>query len=566
MNQKRTTKQALVFSVLSLMLCFCMLIGSTFAWFTDSVSSDKNVIVAGNLDIELEYYKDGAWTTVAGKSDLFNPAAKWEPGHTEVVYLKASNLGNLALKYILSVSIFGETVARNVDGNLFRLSDYLMFDIVADVNPEQNAFADRAAAIAATSNALTLQESTVGNIHDDSIVRGELTPADDQATTDEKYVALVLWMPTEVENEANTMPGTPAPSIDLGVSIVATQAVAEGDSFGTDYDASASAPSSGSGSDILTGFENHIVLEIRGSENEKVSTLLIPESALADADANVTATVTVVDPREGNFDLQVGQTMKSYDLEVTNIAENNNSPVLVRLRIESAGVYVAKEDIIILHNGTQIRSEDIVGYNHNNGYVTFYTTSFSPFDVIYKTSDMPENIVTDATPNPIAILNQAPNYVNTDLDWAEFSGYCPDPSVDPDPMLEAAYIFAADDDADEAAASPFANWFCDFYVSLNTDLGKNQIFLGGNYGEFGWIGFHNGDLTVEANTFVPLLGSVGMQWMYKDIAAIVGEFACGVSDVDGALSGATFTVQLRLINPNDASDIRIVHEVQHTFN
>ena len=55
MTNSKNTKRALLASVLSVVLCCAMLVGSTFAWFTDSVTSGKNQIVAGNLDVELEY-------------------------------------------------------------------------------------------------------------------------------------------------------------------------------------------------------------------------------------------------------------------------------------------------------------------------------------------------------------------------------------------------------------------------------------------------------------------------------------------------------------------------------
>ena len=44
MTKKRSTKRALLLSALSLLMCISMLIGSTFAWFTDSVTSGSNVI------------------------------------------------------------------------------------------------------------------------------------------------------------------------------------------------------------------------------------------------------------------------------------------------------------------------------------------------------------------------------------------------------------------------------------------------------------------------------------------------------------------------------------------
>ena len=50
MTKKYSTKKALIASLLAFVLCFSMLVGSTFAWFTDTVNSDVNAIVAGNLD------------------------------------------------------------------------------------------------------------------------------------------------------------------------------------------------------------------------------------------------------------------------------------------------------------------------------------------------------------------------------------------------------------------------------------------------------------------------------------------------------------------------------------
>ena len=50
----KTTKKSFLTSLTALILCFVMLLGTTFAWFTDSVTSTGNKIVAGDLDIELE--------------------------------------------------------------------------------------------------------------------------------------------------------------------------------------------------------------------------------------------------------------------------------------------------------------------------------------------------------------------------------------------------------------------------------------------------------------------------------------------------------------------------------
>ena len=72
MKEKRTTKRALVSSVLAFALCVAMLIGTTFAWFTDTASTGVNKIQSGKLDIALEMKKaDGNWESAEGKTLTF---------------------------------------------------------------------------------------------------------------------------------------------------------------------------------------------------------------------------------------------------------------------------------------------------------------------------------------------------------------------------------------------------------------------------------------------------------------------------------------------------------------
>ena len=107
MNNKRATKRALLTSVMALVMCVVMLVGTTFAWFTDTASTGVNKIQAGNLDIELQMKEGNSWVPAEGKTLQFKKAAGheseevlWEPGcRYELPELRIVNKGNLALKY-----------------------------------------------------------------------------------------------------------------------------------------------------------------------------------------------------------------------------------------------------------------------------------------------------------------------------------------------------------------------------------------------------------------------------------------------------------------------------------
>ena len=133
MNNRKQTKRALLTSVMALVMCVVMLVGTTFAWFTDTARTSVNKIEAGNLDVALYYGNaaDGAAVTVWKKldnnsaplsflqSDGTSAAQKdfyWEPGGTySLPALKVVNEGNLNLKYKIEITgIKGSATLNNV--------------------------------------------------------------------------------------------------------------------------------------------------------------------------------------------------------------------------------------------------------------------------------------------------------------------------------------------------------------------------------------------------------------------------------------------------------------------
>ena len=235
MNNKRATKRALLTSVTALVMCVVMLAGTTFAWFTDTASTGVNKIQAGNLDIELAYKNtyipDGTPTTddgfasVTKETEVFDAEALWEPGHVEYVVLKISNAGTLALKYKLGINIADEKGSTNVFDKPFKLSDYIRFAVI---NGDQSDLG-RDALVTAAGEGTELSKGYTPT--EEHLLKGE-----------NKIVTLVVWMPTTVGNEANHKPGAATPSIDLGISVAATQYTYEKDSFDETYDKNAQYP------------------------------------------------------------------------------------------------------------------------------------------------------------------------------------------------------------------------------------------------------------------------------------------------------------------------------------
>ena len=101
MRNGKKTKHSLLMSALSLLLCISMLIGTTYAWFTDAVTSGMNEIIAGNLDVAL--LADGK--EVDAETKLFDDVTLWEPGVVVYENLQIANKGSLALKWQMAMNL-----------------------------------------------------------------------------------------------------------------------------------------------------------------------------------------------------------------------------------------------------------------------------------------------------------------------------------------------------------------------------------------------------------------------------------------------------------------------------
>ena len=166
MNNKRATKRALLTSIMALVMCVVMLVGTTFAWFTDTASTGVNKIQAGNLKVLLvdENGNDLEGKTLEWKTADNRAQAQilWEPGCTyelQPVYVK--NDGNLALKYKIVIS------GINGSAKLNKVIDWTINDTALE--------SDHSLAAGATSEALTIKghmQETAGNEYQDEFIDG----------------------------------------------------------------------------------------------------------------------------------------------------------------------------------------------------------------------------------------------------------------------------------------------------------------------------------------------------------------------------------------------------------
>ena len=359
MKNNRDIKKSLFLSAVSLLLCVVMLVGMTFAWFTDSVTNSNNKITAGNLDAQLMYSKDGTtWNEVKSDTKIFDDNAVWEPGYTEVVYLKVKNAGNLALKYKLGINIAQETAGTNVNGETFKLSDYIKFG----VKETDTAYNDRQSAVnAVEADSVLLSQGYAG---------GEEKLQKDE---DSGMIALVVYMPENVGNVANHN-GENAPSIDLGVSMVATQFDSERDSFGSDYDKDAKYP-------VLVDSSDELTAAVAAGKDVKLTENIEIEKALTISKKDISIDLNEKELSSSTDNVKLIQAIDSGQVRVFG----GKLKVKTAVKSDTAAVYAQGNSDVVIEN-CKISIENSKGYavvtngsNSKNTSITMKNT-----DIVYK--------------------------------------------------------------------------------------------------------------------------------------------------------------------------------------
>ena len=359
MKRKNATRSALVTSILALLVCVSMLVGATFAWFTDSVASGLNTIAAGNLDVELYHSDKDDSGYVDASTELFNDVTLWEPGVVVYENFKVENVGTLALKYQLSINFENETKVT-VDGVEHGLSEVLKVAVV------ENGF---------TGGRAEAQNLTFDKSLSTFTLTGEL----EGNTTSKTYGIVIYWAPNsnDVDNIFNMNNANKGKtlSIDLGINLLATQEMYEDDSFGPDYDKDAWVD----GFDVFTAQDLQAAINNGETAIDLMADIETSESIVIPAGADVTinlngktlsakgVTPIVVDGNYGNGDGKLtligdGKVDNHGGMSAIDLIRGGDLTVNGgQIESDTDGVYDVDGNSTIIINGGSVTAES---YNH----------------------------------------------------------------------------------------------------------------------------------------------------------------------------------------------------------
>ena len=337
MTNRKSTKRALLGSVMAMVLCMAMLVGATFAWFTDTASTGVNKIQAGKLDVALEM-KDasGNWVSAEGKMLDFVKAAAgeqvlWEPGCTYTLpELRVVNNGNLALKYKVAIT------GINGSAKLNEAIEWTIGDVA--MGTEQHLAAGESSAFTIKGH----MKESAGN---------------------------------EYMNE----------SIDgIAITVVATQDTVESDSFDKDYDADAEYPVVAVG-DVNTDGDT----VLKDKEEDHTIQVTVPAGALDEGVQSLKLEVVKSATPAG---VKVASTESSQSYEVTmkdqsgNAVSTNGTLMTVEMNVgknRTALKLYHDGEKMTKDNGTLTDAADHYVYDAATGYVTMKVSHFSPFTAVF---------------------------------------------------------------------------------------------------------------------------------------------------------------------------------------
>ena len=326
--KERSLKQRLVSAVLALVMMIGALVSTTYAWFTDSVTSAGNKIVSGSLKVDLELLdkESGEWISLKDSHDPIFDYDNWEPGYIDAKVLKVENEGSLALKWK------AKFVAEEELSILADVIDVYVkaFGVLADDStvayPADRALEGYTKVGTLKEFVNTVEETTYGNL-----LAGQAA-----------YLGIALKMQESAGNDYQRK--------ELGefdIQIVATQLTSESDSFGDDYDKDAAFPD-------MKDYD--VVVEVP-VENGAVSETTTEGNVTVPAGVKVNtnklgATVKEKTASESNVTPGENEIMRPLDVHVEGVAEDNEVALIIALgEVMPKGLNIGNYTLYHLEDG-----------------------------------------------------------------------------------------------------------------------------------------------------------------------------------------------------------------------
>ena len=339
----KKTFRSLLCCFLALIMSISALVGTTFAWFTDSVTSSGNIIKSGTLDIEMHWTDDltaDKWYDTEGEDakPVFD-YDKWEPGYTEVRYIKISNVGSLAFKYKLDIipngtvgplaEVIGVYFAEDVKNNVTSLGDLLPIGDLKTV------------------------------IRGDVKANGVLLPKDEKKDgfySGDIVVAVALHMYEEAGNEYQNL--SIGDSFDI--QLTATQYNYENDSFDSDYDKDAIFPDiklpEGVTVPVEKDAEGKTTAAVTMQSSESAVSALVPAGVkIAEGKDKLTFSVIEKESSDSNVTLEEGEEIRALDVHIEGIAPDNEVAMIITLpKAMKIGLNIGNYKIYHVENGQDV--------------------------------------------------------------------------------------------------------------------------------------------------------------------------------------------------------------------
>ena len=350
MSTKKATKRALLTSILAICLCLVMLIGSTFAWFTDTASTGVNKIQSGTLKVDIvdatavNTSLDGGtlkWVRAKAAADEFETvdgsAILWEPGCTyQLQPFKIANKGNLDLKYKIEIT--------GIDGSA-ELNKVIKWTI-------------NGAEISSQEFTLLAGENGAYNYSDAITLEGHM---DENAGNDYQNLSIN----------------------GIAITVYATQKNSESDSYGPDYDINATYPLA-----EISAITNAPMTAVTNSEGETTDytytntgatvTATVPATAVA---AGTTPTISIAPTTAPET---VSTTVKADGKEAVAYEIKVDGATLSEANKATVSFFVGKglKNVVVYHKN---ETTPFAGaqYDANTGFVTIVSAEFSPFTVAF---------------------------------------------------------------------------------------------------------------------------------------------------------------------------------------